>query len=187
MPECVRARSAERMASSCCNALTVQVARRTLRPSGETRHSRPDGPGPLRRRPRQEGRNVQGGTMGPRTASLPRRGVLAALTVLAVVAGLLAVGPRQSPAGAAPPGGGRDVIATLFAWPWTSVANECTTVLGPKGYGGVQVSPPQESTSVAGHPWWEVYQPASYKLTSRMGTRAQFASMVATCHAAGIK
>ena len=42
-----------------------------------------------------------------------------------------------------------DVIAeNLFEWPWTSVAAECTTVLGPAGYGAVQVAPPEDSISV---------------------------------------
>jgi alpha-amylase len=55
-----------------------------------------------------------------------------------------------------------DVIANLFEWNWASVGKECTTVLGPNGYGGVQVSPPQDSIKLGGsnHPWWEVYQPA---------------------------
>jgi alpha-amylase len=60
----------------------------------------------------------------------------------------------------------------------------------------VQVAPPQDSvkrTSLGNgsdtvlHPWWEVYQPVDYKLTSRMGTEAQFRSMVATCRRAGVK
>ena len=37
-----------------------------------------------------------------------------------------------------------DVLTNLFEWNWPSVANECATVLGPKGYGGVQVAPPQD-------------------------------------------
>ncbi len=82
---------------------------------------------------------------------------------------------------------GHDVIANLFEWPWTSVAGECTNRLGPAGYGAVQVSPPQESVTVANHPWWEVYQPVSYQLTSRMGNRSQFSAMVNACHAAGVK
>ena len=86
-----------------------------------------------------------------------------------------------------------DVIANLFEWNWKSVANECTKVLGPAGYGGVQVAPPQDSLSrqaSAGppvHPWWEVYQPVDYNLTSRMGNEDQFKSMVATCRKAGVK
>ena len=80
-----------------------------------------------------------------------------------------------------------DVIANLFMWNWNSVANECTTVLGPSGYGGVQVAPPEDSTTASGHPWWEIYQPVDYNLTSRMGNEAQFASMVSTCRAAGVK
>jgi alpha-amylase len=51
----------------------------------------------------------------------------------------------------------------------------------------VQVAPPQDSLSRAGHPWWEVYQPVDYNLTSRMGTEAQFKAMVATCRKAGVK
>src|SRR3954462_7298106 len=84
----------------------------------------------------------------------------------------------------------RDVTANLWEWNWTSVAKECTTVLGPKGYGGVQVAPPQDSLSKTDgpvHPWWEGYQPVTYKLTSRMGNEAQFKSMVATCRKAGVK
>ena len=37
------------------------------------------------------------------------------------------------------------------------------------------------------HPWWEVYQPVDYNLTSRMGNEAQFQAMVATCRKAGVK
>jgi alpha-amylase len=40
--------------------------------------------------------------------------------------------------------GGNDVIANLWMWPWNSVASECTNVLGPAGYGAVQVAPPKD-------------------------------------------
>ena len=80
-----------------------------------------------------------------------------------------------------------DVIANLWEWPWTSISSECTNVLGPAGFGTVQVAPPENSISVSGHPWWDVYQAAAYDLNSRFGTRAQFASMVAACHNAGVK
>jgi alpha-amylase len=81
----------------------------------------------------------------------------------------------------------KDVTANLFMWNWPSVAAECTNVLGAAGYAAVQVAPPQDSLDTSGHPWWEIYQPADYNLTSRMGNETQFRAMVSTCHAAGIK
>src|SRR5437588_545143 len=71
--------------------------------------------------------------------------------------------------------------------PSSMVAGAAVPRLGPKGYGAVQVAPPEDSLTRDGHPWWEVYQPADYNLTSRMGDRAQFTSMVSACHAAGVK
>jgi alpha-amylase len=60
--------------------------------------------------------------------------------------------------------GGRDVIVHLFEWPWAPIASECTSVLGPNGFGAVQVSPPQEHVVLPGqgYPWWQDYQPVSY-------------------------
>lgn len=85
--------------------------------------------------------------------------------------------------------GPRDVIVHLFEWPWASVAGECTDVLGPLGFGGVQVSPPQEHVVLPdrGFPWWQDYQPVSYQLVTRRGDRDGFAAMVQACHAAGVK
>jgi alpha-amylase len=112
--------------------------------------------------------------------------------VLVLLSGLIAVsvgraGQADAKADANP--GARDVIVHLFAWPWASIATECTNVLGPKGFGGVQVSPPQEHVVLPGngYPWWQDYQPVSYQLVSRRGDRAAFASMVKTCHTAGVK
>lgn len=111
-----------------------------------------------------------------------------ALTASALTAGdpqSVAVAQVRSPANP----GSKDVIVHLFQWPWASVAAECRNVLGPKGFGGVQVSPPQEHVVLPGrgHPWWQDYQPVSYQLTSRRGDRAAFASMVQACHNAGVK
>src|SRR5436305_1589428 len=113
-------------------------------------------------------------------------GGVAVPSLAAAAPGLSADGNRD--------GRQRDVIANLFEWNWPSVARECVHVLGPAGYGGVQVAPPQDSlmrTQAVDppvlHPWWEVYQPVDYQLTSRMGTEAQFRAMVATCRAAGVK
>src|SRR3954447_19904894 len=87
--------------------------------------------------------------------------------------------------------GRRDVVANLWEWNWRAVARECRDVLGPQGYGAVQVAPPQDSLSRSGpaavHPWWEVYQPVDYRLFSRMGTPTQFRTMVQTCRRAGVE
>merc|ERR1712038_122665 len=79
---------------------------------------------------------------------------------------------------------GKQVVVHLFEWSWDSVARECEEVLGPKGYCGVQVSPPQEH--IQGSEWWTRYQPVSYILTSRSGNRDQFISMVERCNAVGV-
>ena len=102
-----------------------------------------------------------------------RRSAIALGLSLITAAGMLTLALSGSAQGAprqrdGRPNSTRDVIANLFEWNWPSVANECTTVLGPSGYGGVQVAPPQDSlkrTSLGNgsdailHPWWEVYQP----------------------------
>ncbi|KAJ7771487.1 alpha-amylase [Mycena metata] len=85
---------------------------------------------------------------------------------------------RRSPSKA------QNTIVQLFEWPWDSVASECTNFLGPAGYGYVQVSPPTEH--VTGTQWWTDYQPTSYILVSKRGSRAQFANMVSTCATAGV-
>jgi alpha-amylase len=122
--------------------------------------------------------------------------VLAGVVPLVIVTSAQAA-PRSAPTS---PGGQaatsvRDVVANLFEWNWPSVGNECTNVLGPAGYSAVQVAPPQDSVkrtatgngSTVLHPWWEVYQPVDYNLTSRMGNEAQFKAMVATCRKAGVQ
>lgn len=79
-----------------------------------------------------------------------------------------------------------DVIANLWSWNWRSVAAECRDHLDPAGFGAVWVAPPGESLHHPSGVWWDVYQPYSYRLTGRFGTQAEFASMIDTCHAAGI-
>lgn len=72
----------------------------------------------------------------------------------------------------------------MFEWNWNSVAAECTDFIGAAGYGFVQVSPPAEH--IAGTQWWTDYQPISYTLTSKRGTRDEFSNMVQACHDAGV-
>lgn len=114
-----------------------------------------------------------------------RRRCRAAALALSLAASLLVPVTAAAPPAAAATPGAKKVIVQLFEWNWTSVAAECTSTLGPKGYGYVQVSPPQEHVNSS--PWWVSYQPVSYRIESRKGTRAQFQSMVNTCHAAGVK
>ena len=114
-----------------------------------------------------------------------RRRAAAASTAATLLVGLaVALGPAAPVAGAAPPGA-KDVTATLFEWRFDSVAAACTSVLGPKGYGYVEVSPPQET--IAGPQWWTSYQPVSYKIAGRLGDRNSFKQMVSACHSAGVK
>lgn len=37
------------------------------------------------------------------------------------------------------------------------------------------------------YPWWQRYQPVSYKLYSRSGTPEEFADMVRRCNAVGVR
>jgi alpha-amylase len=113
----------------------------------------------------------------PRTA--------AALTAAAVLGVPLGAGLVLSPAAQATPPGSRTVTATLFEWTYASVAKECTATLGPKGYGYVEVSPPQEH--IQGSQWWTSYQPVSYRIAGRLGDATAFKAMVTTCHTAGVK
>ncbi|MEU8471126.1 alpha-amylase family protein [Streptomyces sp. NPDC029006] len=100
------------------------------------------------------------------------------------LAAALTIGMNPTNAEASPPGT-KDVTAVLFEWNFASVAKECTTTLGPAGYGYVQVSPPAEH--IQGPQWWTSYQPVSYRIAGRLGDRAAFQNMVNTCHAAGVK
>ncbi|MGW5786711.1 carbohydrate-binding module family 20 domain-containing protein [Streptomyces sp. NPDC003757] len=114
--------------------------------------------------------------------SAARRVTATALALTAGLAGSLVA--TAAPARATPPGD-KDVTAVMFEWKFSSVAKACTDTLGPAGYGFVQVSPPQEH--IQGGQWWTSYQPVSYRIAGRLGDRAQFESMVDTCHAAGVK
>ena len=84
-----------------------------------------------------------------------------------------------------------DVFVHLFEWKWTDIARECEVWLGPRGFKGVQISPPSEHAIVrnsgAFFPWWQRYQTVSYKLDqSRSGTAAELQNMVQRCKAVGV-
>ncbi len=74
----------------------------------------------------------------------------------------------------------------LFKWRWKDISTECTTFLGPNGFGAVQISPPQES--VATNAWWNMYQPVNYdRLVGDMGDGTDLQAMIDACHLAGVR
>lgn len=81
---------------------------------------------------------------------------------------------------------GHDIIAELFYWSFKDIAKECD-YLGRMGYGGVQVSPIQENALILGRPWWEIYQPISYKIATRSGDENSFQEMVKSCNESGVR
>lgn len=81
----------------------------------------------------------------------------------------------------------RQGIVHLFEWKWLDIAKECEDFLGPKGYGGVQTSPVNENAIIPGRPWYERYQPISYKLTTRSGNEEEFREMVERCRISGVR
>jgi alpha-amylase len=99
----------------------------------------------------------------------------------------VSMGSTSPDSGSLPGKSSRVAFVHLFEWKWTDIAKECRTFLGPKGFTAVQVSPPSEHAVLGGFPWWQRYQTVEYGLEeSRSGTRAEFASMVADCAAAGV-
>ena len=127
----------------------------------------------------------------PHPRSLHAVAALAVLAAAALIPGEPTAAEPVSTAEvavSAAPGNG-DSVLHLFAWPWKSVAQECTTVLGPAGFPAVEVSAPQEHVVLPGraYPWWQDYQPVSYELNTRRGSAADFAAMVSACDAAGVE
>ncbi|XP_028613084.1 pancreatic alpha-amylase-like isoform X2 [Grammomys surdaster] len=84
---------------------------------------------------------------------------------------------------------GRTAIVHLFEWRWVDIAKECERFLAPKGFGGVQVSPPSENIVIHNppRPWWERYQPISYKICTRSGNEDEFKDMVTRCNNVGVR
>ncbi|KAG9233391.1 glycoside hydrolase superfamily [Amylocarpus encephaloides] len=85
-------------------------------------------------------------------------------------------------------------IVELFGWPWVDVGKECA-FLGKAGYMGVKIWPPNEhiwgsnyyETDNQFRPWYLVYQPVSYRLHSRSGTREELRNMIQACRTAGVR
>lgn len=86
---------------------------------------------------------------------------------------------------------GREVMVHLMDWKFADIAEECERFLSPKGYGGVQLSPVGEHQIVLPprplRPWWERYQPMSYKIHTRSGDENDFLDMSRRCNKVGIR
>ncbi|KAG5877500.1 hypothetical protein JTB14_028909 [Gonioctena quinquepunctata] len=83
--------------------------------------------------------------------------------------------------------GNRSTIVHLFEWKWYDIAQECERFLQHKGYGGVQISPPNENIIIQNRPWWERYQPVSYIINTRSGDETAFKNMTKRCNDVGVR
>jgi alpha-amylase len=119
-----------------------------------------------------------------------RKMLTGALIALGAIISILILSPRAEAASANPNLNPPYTSVQLFRWSYNDIATECTQWLGPQGYGGVQISPPEASLSNVGVSpvWWNMYQPVNYtSLTSDMGTAAELQAMINACHAAGVR
>ena len=111
-----------------------------------------------------------------------QRAAVAGLAVAALALTACApTGPDLVDPQTLPPSG---VGVQMFQVPWTAVAVQCERLIGPAGYDFVLLSPAQEH--LVGDEWWVAYQPVSYRIESRLGTRAEFAEMTRRCAEAGV-
>jgi len=110
-----------------------------------------------------------------------RAGFVALLGALAIAAGCTATDRPEQPSA----DDSRTVGVQMFQWTWNAIAAECERTLGAAGYGWVMTSPPQEH--IIGEPWWTAYQPVSYQVSSRLGTREEFSEMVRRCNAVDVE
>lgn len=89
--------------------------------------------------------------------------------------------------------GQKGAIVEMFGWPYKDISKECE-FLGKAGYMGVKIFPPNESilsysTIENGelNPWWFLYQPVSYKFSSRQGTYEELKEMINKCRINGVR
>ncbi|KAJ3396209.1 hypothetical protein HDU92_003667 [Lobulomyces angularis] len=89
--------------------------------------------------------------------------------------------------------GKKGAIVELFGWPYNDIAKECE-FLGKAGYMGVKIWPANEHITTDKYlqdgelnNWYFVYQPVSFKLHSRFGTRDELRSMIETCRSNGVR
>ena len=80
----------------------------------------------------------------------------------------------------------------MYGWRDADIEQECK-FLGEQGYMGIKVFPHHEQVMSYTpfrnqmNPWYFMYQPVSYALNGRMGTRDEFRKMINTCRANGVR
>ena len=88
--------------------------------------------------------------------------------------------------------GQKGAVAEFFGWPHKDVEKECD-LLAKAGYLGAKLFPVHEQLMSAQpmedtlNPWFFMYQPVSYKLDGRMGTREELQSLINTCRSKGVR
>lgn len=88
--------------------------------------------------------------------------------------------------------GQKGAIVEMFMWPHSEVEQECA-MLAKMGYMGVKLFPVQEQVMSLEtfnndlNPWYFAYQPVSYRLQGRMGSRDELRSTIQTCRKAGVR
>ena len=88
--------------------------------------------------------------------------------------------------------GKKGAIVEMFGWPHAAVEQECAQ-LAKAGYLGVKVYPAQEQIMSGEpfngvmNPWYFMYQPVSYRLQGRMGSRDGLRKMITTCRKSGVR
>jgi len=89
-------------------------------------------------------------------------------------------------------GGQKGAIVEMFGWPHADVEQECKS-LAAMGYLGVKVFPVHEQVMSTEpfqnfmNPWYFMYQPVSYRLQGRMGTRDDLRKMITSCRSVGVR
>ncbi|KAH0795927.1 Alpha amylase, catalytic domain containing protein [Histomonas meleagridis] len=88
--------------------------------------------------------------------------------------------------------GQKGAIVEMFGWPDDDIAEECK-VIAEAGYLGVKLFPHQEQVMSTQpmenelNPWYFMYQPVSYRLQGRAGTRTQLRNMIKKCRSYGLR
>lgn len=88
--------------------------------------------------------------------------------------------------------GQKGSIVEMFGWPHEDIMKECEFISGA-GYLGVKFFPVQEQVMSSEpfnnvmNPWYFMYQPVSYRLQGRMGTREELRAAVNYCRSLNVR